>query len=136
MDTILIVDDDEDTRILIRDQLKREAYNFLEASDGAEAQSVIEEKYAEISTVILDWKMPKMHGIEVLEWMKGESRFDQIPIIMHTGLEEPEDIKIGIEAGAFYYLMKSSRPELLRSIVRTAISDFNYKQALLKKIHE
>ena len=136
MDTILIVDDEDDTRLLMRDQLKKEGYAILEATDGEAAQRVIEEKYREISAVILDWRMPKIHGIEVLEWMKGESRYEQIPIIMHTGLGEPEHIKRGIEAGAFYYLMKSTRPELLRSIVRTAVSDFKYKQALLKKIHD
>src|SRR5216684_2539544 len=120
METLLIVDDEEDVRLLTQNRLRNDGYAFLEACDGEEAQHVIEEKHNEISAVILDWRMPKMHGIEVLEWLKNDSRYDQIPIIMHTGLDEPEHVRQGIDAGAFYYLMKSSRPELLSSIVRTA----------------
>ena len=136
MDTILIVDDEEDTRLLIQERLRPEGYSFLEVNDGVQAQSMIEQHHERITAVILDWKMPKMNGLEVLRWIKDNPAYEQIPIIMHTGMTEPEHIRQGIDAGAFYYLMKGGSSELLRSIVRTAVADLNYKRTLLKQIHD
>ena len=136
MDTILIVEDEPETRLLIQENLKDEGYAFLEACDGVEAQNVITEKFRELSTVILDWKMPKLDGIDVLKWIKDNPNYEQIPVIFHTGMSEAKHVREGIEAGAFYYLMKSSQHEVLVSIVRTAIDDFNYKKTLLKRIED
>ncbi len=136
MDTILIVDDEEDTRLLIREHLKKEGYSFLEAGNGIKAQDIIKEKHNDISAVILDWKMPMMDGIDVLRWVKDNTGYEKIPIIMHTGMTDAKYIHEGIEAGAFYYLMKSAQHDLLISIVRTAVSDYNYKKSLLNKIDQ
>jgi len=136
METILIVDDEEDTRLLIREHLKQEGYEFLEAHDGVMAQEIIKERHKDISAAILDWKMPKLDGIDVLRWIKDHAAYDQIPVIMHTGMEEAHHVREGIEAGAFYYLMKSGKQDLLVSVVRTAVSEFKYKNSLLHKIEE
>ena len=136
MEKVLIVDDEEEMRLMLQESLGREGYSFAEAGDGVQAQAIIGLESGAIDAVILDWKMPKMDGLEVLRWVKEDPAHEQIPIIMHTALDDPEHIRRGIDAGAFYYLMKGGPPELLRTIVRTAISDYHYKRSLLEKIRE
>jgi DNA-binding response OmpR family regulator len=136
MDTILIVDDEDEARLLIQEHLKNEDYRFLEARDGVEAQEIIASRHSDISAVILDWKMPRLDGIDVLRWVKHEAAYESIPIIMHTGMGEAKNIHEGIEAGAFYYLMKSAQHELLLSVVRTAVSEYRNKRSLMKRLEQ
>ena len=134
MDTILIVDDDSAMCLLIERMLEEDSYRVLTAGDGAEAQSVLQSSTEKISGILLDWQMPKMNGIEFLRWIKKETEFEQIPVIMETSMIMPENIKQGIDAGAFYYLTKPIEEQVLRSIVRAAISDYQQKLSLLEKI--
>ena len=134
MDTILIVDDNPDVVFLVRTTLEAEGYHCLTASDGLEAQALIEKMKEQITVILLDWKMPKMSGIELLRWIKSQPELKDIPVVMQTVLDKPEEIKEGIDAGAFYYLTKLTDPKLLLSIVKAAVSDFHQKQALLDKI--
>ncbi len=134
MDTILIVDDNPDVVFLVRTTLEAEGYHCLTASDGLEAQALIEKMKEQITAILLDWKMPKMSGIELLSWIKSQPELKDIPVVMQTVLDKPEEIKEGIDAGAFYYLTKLTDPKLLLSIVKAAVSDFHQKKALLDKI--
>ncbi len=134
MDTILIVDDNPDVVFLVRTTLEAEGYHCLTASDGLEAQALIEKMKEQITVILLDWKMPKMSGIELLRWIKSQPELKDIPVVMQTVLDKPEEIKEGIDAGAFYYLTKLTDPKLLLSIVKAAVSDFHQKKALLDKI--
>lgn len=134
MDTILIVDDNPDVVFLVRTTLEAEGYHCLTASDGLEAQALIEKMKEQITAILLDWKMPKMSGIELLRWIKSQPELKDIPVVMQTVLDKPEEIKEGIDAGAFYYLTKLTDPKLLLSIVKAAVSDFHQKKALLDKI--
>jgi len=134
VDTILIVDDNPDVVFLVRTTLEAEGYHCLTASDGLEAQALIEKMKEQITVILLDWKMPKMSGIELLRWIKSQPELKDIPVVMQTVLDKPEEIKEGIDAGAFYYLTKLTDPKLLLSIVKAAVSDFHQKKALLDKI--
>ena len=134
MDTILIVDDNPDVVFLVRTTLEVEGYHCLTACDGLEAQALIEKVKEQITAILLDWKMPKMSGIELLRWIKSQPELKDIPVVMQTVLDKPEEIKEGIDAGAFYYLTKLTDPKLLLSIVKAAVSDFHQKKALLDKI--
>jgi CheY-like chemotaxis protein len=136
METILIADDDSDSRLILWEQLRQDGYAMIEAEDGAQARHLVEKHHESINAIILDWKMPKVDGIEVVQWLRERPEFELIPVIMHTGLSDSKQIQEGIDAGATYYLLKDGSHELLRSIVRTAVSDYNYKKALLQKVHE
>lgn len=136
MDTILVVDDDSIILVMIEKLLRDEGYTILKAENGVEAQNIIRERGDGIVTVLLDWSMPVMNGIEFLRWMKSEPEFSRIPVVMQTGMNSPENIREGIEAGAFYYLVKPLQKILLRSIVRAAISDFRFKETLRHRLKE
>lgn len=134
MNTILIVDDDPDVVFLVQTTLEAEGYFCKTASDGLEAQALIKKMKEQITAILLDWKMLKMSGIELLKWIKLQPELRDIPVVMQTILDKPEEVKQGIDAGAFYYLTKLTDPKLLLSIVKAAVSDFHQKKALLDKI--
>lgn len=136
MDTILLVDDDVQMLYLTEAFLKDEGYHVIKASDGAEAQELLGTTSEEISTIVLDWTMPRMNGIELLRWMKQQPTLEQIPVVMLTAMASPEHIRQGIDAGAFYYLVKPADSKVIRSIVVAAVSDFRLKQDLSRKLTE
>jgi DNA-binding response OmpR family regulator len=136
MDTILIVDDDTAMCILLEHMLKEDSYSVLTARDGIEAQALVRSSKEKISSILLDWQMPRMNGIEFLKWLKKENDYEHIPVIMETSMTMPENIREGIDAGAFYYLTKPIEQEVLRAIVRAAISDLQQKRFLQQKIRK
>ncbi len=135
MDTILIVDDDAALRLVTEFMLKQDGYKSLKAENGSEAQSILTSAGNDVSAILLDWQMPVMNGIEFLAWIKSEPSYADIPVIMATSMTSPENIKEGIEAGAFYYLTKPVDGVVLRSIVRAAISDLAERKALVQRLH-
>lgn len=131
-DTVLIVDDEDAFRMALQHMLEDEGCHVISAADGTEAQPILQSNAETISVVILDWRMPHMTGIELLRWMKGERSIEHIPVIMLTALDDPARIKEGIDAGAFYYLVKPFQRPLLNSILRAAVSDYHATRRLLE----
>jgi len=117
MSKILIVDDEPEVLRSLRILLESVNYHVLLANDGDEAIQILEQTGDQISAVILDWSMPTMSGIEVLRWIKLQPTFEYLPVIMHTGMKHPANIREGIESGAFYYLTKPTNGDVIISIV-------------------
>ncbi|HWP81340.1 MAG TPA: response regulator [Bacteroidota bacterium] len=136
MDTILVVDDEPNLVLIVKRILEDEGFQVWSAPDGKEAQEFILSGKEQISTIVLDWSMPKMTGIELLKWIKDQPEFEHIPVVMQTALSTPSHIKQGIEAGAFYYLTKPTHREVLKVIVKAAVADYNQTRTLLKKVKE
>jgi len=136
VETVLIVDDEPALRSVLEKMLINEGCRVLTAVDGTEAQAILQANPEPISVVILDWIMPQMSGIELLRWMKGEPLIEHIPVIMLTALDDPERVKEGIDAGAFYYLIKPFQKPLLQSILRAAVSDYHSTCQLLEKLKQ
>ena len=135
-DTVLIVDDEEPLREVLRRMLEEEGCGVLTAADGAEGLEILETHPDSVSVVILDWMMPKISGIELLRWMKKQGHIEHIPVIMLTALDDPERIKEGIDAGAFYYLIKPFQRSLLNSILRAAVADYHAFRHLLETLKQ
>jgi DNA-binding response OmpR family regulator len=136
MDTVLIIDDDPGVLLLIRNILAHEDYRLETASDGESARVLLEQNPEDFLAVLLDWQMPKMNGIELLRWIKSQPELDHIPVIMQTAMDSPEQIRQGIDAGAFYYLTKPFDKIVLHSIVKAAVTDARATRSLLKKLKE
>ncbi len=135
-DTVLVVDDEDPFREVLQRMLEEEGCGVLAAANGAEALEIIQAHPDSISVVILDWMMPKMSGIELLRWMKKQGHIEHIPVIMLTALDDPERIKEGIDAGAFYYLIKPFQRPLLNSILRAAVADYHAFRHLLETLNQ
>lgn len=135
MESILIVDDDPAVRLLLEEILGGE-YEILAAGDGIQAQKVLDKEGERIGAVILDWSMPRMNGIELLHWIKEQPALEFLPVIMHTVLTGPEQVREGIDAGAFYFLPKPATHDVIHSIVRAALSDREERKRLFEKLRE
>jgi len=136
MDSVLIVDDDPGALLLIKTILSNKEYRLVTAANGEEAKLLLEKEPDQYLAVILDWDMPKMNGIELLTWIKAQPALEDIPVVMQTAMDSTEQIRQGIDAGAFYYLTKPFDKDLLHSVVRAALMDSRSKRALLRKLKQ
>ncbi len=113
--TILLVEDDEDLRAIVRITLEKPTLHILEARDGTTALGLAKEFLPHL--ILLDWMMPGMNGIEVIEALRGDPETAGIRIVMLTARDAAEDIHRCLEAGADAYLVKPFSPlELVRTV--------------------
>ncbi len=84
---ILVVDDEEEIRELLKDWLAATGQKVFTAQNGEEATYAIKEPSSSFDLVITDTEMPQMGGVELTEWVK--TNFPKIPVILMSGREEP-----------------------------------------------
>jgi len=114
---ILVVEDEENIRKVIKKMLEINKFEVLEACDGAEAMDIF---YSEkIDLVVLDWMIPKISGIEVLKRIRLESN---LPILMLTAKSEEDDEVEGLEVGANDYLKKPFSLKILITRVKKLLN--------------
>src|SRR3954469_5740505 len=110
----LIVDDSRTTRAIIARLLQGLGYTTSEAPDGAAALRHLETQGApEIAFV--DWNMPEMTGIEFVQWVRKEARYDGMQIVMVTSENDMANVTQALAAGANEYLMKPFNRESLEA---------------------
>ncbi|MDP1526586.1 MAG: response regulator [Rhodocyclaceae bacterium] len=126
---ILVVDDEPINLMIIREYLDGPQYDLDLVESATTAWQRLETAAPAYDLVILDRMMPGMTGIELLRLMKTDPRFNTIPVIMQTAATAPEQVREGIEAGAYYYLAKPYEPETLLAIVRAAVTDIESREA-------
>ena len=107
---VLIVDDEQRMRKLIKDFLATKGYNILEAEDGEKAIEVFEANKSKIDLILLDVMMPKLDGWSVLRQIRQDSK---VPIIMLTARGEEQDELFGFELGVDEYISKPFSPKIL-----------------------
>jgi diguanylate cyclase (GGDEF)-like protein len=113
---ILIVDDEDDIRDVLRITLEGENYEVIEAKNGEEGLKIIQTKPLDL--VLLDYKMPKMTGPEVCLRVKKDILLRHLPVIMVTGKGDISDKIEGIDAGADDYVVKPFEPKELLARIR------------------
>ena len=106
---VLMVDDEDRMRKLVKDFLAIKGYRVIEAEDGEQAVDIFF-KEKDIGLVILDVMMPKMDGWEVCRTLR---RYSQVPIIMLTARSEERDELLGFELGVDEYISKPFSPKIL-----------------------
>lgn len=99
---ILIIEDEENERILYQEELEREGYQVLTACNGKEGLSTVEKEPVDL--VILDLHMPEMDGLETLGRILSKKR--NLPVIIYTAFPQYKDNFLSWAADA--YLVKSS----------------------------
>lgn len=116
MDTvswILLVEDEADHRVLVREVLRRVAPHvpMEEVVDGAEAMAWLRRRVADPASlkggvVILDLGLPRASGFEVLEWMREMPALSRLPVVVLTASENPMDAEHAFNLGARGYFQK------------------------------
>lgn len=130
--TVLIVEDDDDIRRYLRDELSHQ-YNILEAVNGQEGLEKANEYQPNL--VISDVMMPIMDGIELCQSLKQSIATSHIPIIMLTAKSSIEDRIIGLENGADSYIPKPFNPLHLKTRIAKLIENRELlKQAFSRSI--
>jgi DNA-binding response OmpR family regulator len=114
---ILIVDDEPDILNLTEKFLKLGDFATITSANAKDAFRILEERYTEISLILLDVMMPGKSGMDVLREIKGERRYDHILVVLFTVKSFPEDIQKGKRLGADGFVPKPfSGKELLKYI--------------------
>ena len=106
---IMIVDDEQRLRKLVRDYMIREGYSVLEAANGREALDLFDNE-GNIALIILDVMMPEMDGWQVCSEIRKTSK---VPIIMLTARSDEKDELRGFELGVDEYITKPFSPKIL-----------------------
>ena len=106
---ILVVDDEERMRKLVRDFLVKHGYIVVEAANGEEAYNIFTSSN-DISLIIMDIMMPKMNGYETSEEIR---KLSDVPIILLTAKSEEKDELKGFEIGVDEYITKPFNPNIL-----------------------
>ena len=101
---ILIVDDNETNRDILRSRLGPQGYELLEAADGEEALAAARQHHPDL--ILLDVMMPKMDGIEACRQIKADASLPFMPIVLVTAKSDSKDVVAGLEVGADEYLTK------------------------------
>lgn len=106
---ILVVEDEPETRLLLRSVLEREEYEVYEAGDGESALEVLDD-VGGFHLLTLDLKLPGINGLEVLEKIRRRPRWRHLPVIVATGHGDP-DVEVRLfEAGADDFVVKPVDP--------------------------
>lgn len=113
---VLVVEDEENLRNLLKGYLKREGFEVYEVADGDLAIEVAHS--AEPDVVILDWMLPGRDGMEVLREIR---RFSKAYVLMLTARAEETDKIVGLRSGADDYLTKPFSPDELVTRVHTML---------------
>lgn len=128
MTTVLIVEDDEDLRRIMRWGLEAEGFEVACAADGQQALEAVSRLRPDL--VVLDWELPILNGIEVCTLIRNAEHSVGIPVIMVTGHYEADDIRCGIEAGADAYVTKPFAVETLAEKIRCVLEQTAARMAL------
>lgn len=126
---ILVVDDEPVNLEIIAEYLDDAEFDLVFAADGELGWQALSSAQPPIDLVLLDRMMPRVSGMELLRWIKREARFAEIPVIMQTAANLPEQVREGIAAGAYYYLTKPYHAEELLGIVRGALAELQDRRA-------
>jgi DNA-binding response OmpR family regulator len=112
---IVIADDDDDIRQVLRMTLEEEGYSVAAACDGDAARDLVLATLPDL--VVLDVMMPGLDGFEVLRILRARAQTREIPVVLLTAKTSDTDVWMGWEAGASSYLTKPfDFDELLRCI--------------------
>jgi two-component system response regulator MprA len=124
---ILVVDDDERIRDILKRQLTYEGYQVALAGDSREAFAQVAENPPDL--VVLDWMLPGMTGLEICRRIR---QTDDMPILMLTAKGTLEDKVDGLDSGADDYLVKPFQPEEMLARVRALLRRRQPQAAVLK----
>jgi two-component system, OmpR family, alkaline phosphatase synthesis response regulator PhoP len=118
-ETILVVEDEEDIRELLKYNLEKEGYRVFGAATGEEGLRAVRDRRPDL--ILLDLMLPGLDGLEVCRRIRGEAQTQPLPIIMLTAKGEEADIVTGLELGADDYIVKPFSPRVLLARLRAAL---------------
>ncbi|HEV7576516.1 MAG TPA: response regulator [Caldimonas sp.] len=114
--TILLIEDNEYNRKIVRKLLSRSSYRLVEAFDGEAGVALAVSELPDL--ILMDVQLPKMSGLDATRVLRADERTRQIPIVVITSFALSGDRERAAEAGASGYLAKPYSPGELLALVR------------------
>ncbi len=118
---IMVVDDSFTTRKMLSFLLKGEGFNVVSAENGIDALEKL--TFSDVDVIITDLNMPQMDGLELVNSLKKNPDYKDIPVIMLTTECEDSDKQKGIEAGVSLYLIKPIPQDVLIKEVKKLLGN-------------
>lgn len=104
MKKILIIEDDTNLLANYQTELELRKFNVVSVTDGGKAVSAVEKENPDL--ILLDIMLPNMNGIDILEEVRNNDKYKNLPVIMLTNYGDEENIRRSLELGALDYLKK------------------------------
>jgi len=121
MRTILVVEDYDDVRKMLRVLLETENFRVLEAASGIEALEVLEEERPHV--IIMDLALPGFDELEAIRQIRMIDRFQNTPIIVLSAYAQPSTCEAAVRAGSNYFRAKPIDFEELTALLKEILSD-------------
>jgi CheY-like chemotaxis protein len=118
--TVLIADDNESVRTILKLTLQFKGYTIIEVDDGAKALDLLSSGQTPVDLLISDIAMPNMSGLELLARLRSEERFASLPILICSAEEDATEADM-LKRGATAFLVKPCPPSKLLDTVRGMI---------------
>lgn len=116
---ILIIEDEEDIRELVRYNLERENFSVSEAESGEVGLKSAAKKKPDL--ILLDLMLPGKDGLQICRELKKNEELQSIPVVMMTAKGEESDIVTGLELGAEDYIVKPFSPKVMVARVKAVL---------------
>jgi len=118
---ILFIEDESALQKSFSDMLSEKNYKIVSALDGEDGLRLAKSENPDL--ILLDLRLPKKDGFEVLELLKKDEATKRIPVIILTNLERAEDVQRALSLGATTYLVKSNyKLEEVTEMIEKALS--------------
>jgi CheY-like chemotaxis protein len=119
--TVIVVEDEADAAEMFAEMMRVNGFRVIKCYSSGPAIEMITKEMPDV--VVLDVMMPDISGLEVLKYMRRESRLAKIPVVVISAKSMPSDIKTGMDAGASVYLTKPVGFLELKQAVEKALAD-------------
>jgi DNA-binding response OmpR family regulator len=116
---VLLVEDTDHIREMVQAILEIEGYKVVATENGRKALEILDRPGFEkiVNFMVLDVRMPELDGLGVLDSIRTQEKYAELPVLMLTAEDKPDDIMIGYEKGATYYVTKPfTREQLIYGI--------------------
>jgi twitching motility two-component system response regulator PilH len=119
--SILIVEDDEALADVLSLRLSRQGFETTVAESGQLGLALA--RAEKPSVILLDLRLPDMDGFELCQELVDDEQTCEIPVIILSGLEQPDIIRRSRAAGCYYYVRKPYDPNALLALIQQAIDE-------------
>jgi CheY-like chemotaxis protein len=114
--TILVVDDFDDTRLLLRTWLERRGFRVVEAENGIEAVDFATSESPDL--IIMDMEMPQLDGLSATRKIRQQANLSAVPIVAVSAYGADQFRALALEAGCDEYVSTPFEPNALEGIIR------------------
>jgi CheY-like chemotaxis protein len=130
--TILLVEDFDDTRLMMKMWLVKNGYRVLEAETGEEGVALAQQELPDL--IIMDMMMPRMNGLDAAQRIRQDRALSQTPIVAVSAYGADEYRSLALEAGCDEYVSTPFEPRTLSKLIKSLLAreepaDLNAAQA-------